>query len=311
MSVLARVLVILVLVIVLALVLRSWRGVAGRVAGRVAGGGEPWWAEPLAPRARAAVRQYARRNFVPTLRGSDRAAFDKALRRATGAAGAKKSDLVALQTLLRRGSLKDTGAGTGEGRRADSRAAKIVNLIPSDAGVETILDIGCGDGSITAAIARQLKAESRTACAEPRARPASFPKHIGWVTEEADGGLPIPDASCDLTLALMSLHHADPAVLPRLVSEIGRVTGEGKTFILREHDLEGCGSLKEHEARQFIDWSHILYDLAEGVAVDRLDRSHYRSRAEWNALLAPDFELVSTTGTDRGVCSYYAVYRRR
>lgn len=140
--------------------------------------------------------------------------------------------------------------------------------------------------------------------------PKNFPTEVRWAREEPDGTLPFLDDEFASVTALMSLHHVDPGILPHLAKEIARVTRPGGVLAIREHDMKDCG-LPEKAARQYIDWVHILFDLAEGERIADLEQSHYRSPEEWDVLFAADFTPVNRQAHDRSACAYFASYIRR
>lgn len=282
----------------------------------VAGGGETdvsdvtsndnlWWARPIEPEARGVLQRYAKRVISPALNRRDRGPFAKKLRAITNSPRIRKEDLLELKKYLARSRLANTAAGLGAGKRAARRAQRVAAMFPEGAPAPPLLDIGCGDGSVSAALAA-----SGVTCVEPGQKPKNFPEEVRWAQEAPDGTLPFPDGEFASATALMSLHHVDPDTLPHLAKEIGRVTRPGGVLVIREHDMENCG-LPEKAAKQYIDWVHIIFDLAEGEDLADLQQSHYRAPKEWDALFAEDFALIDRQGHDLSACAYFASYKRR
>lgn len=300
----AVVLIILVVVLaVLCAALASNSPGASRVVGGTA---RPWWEDDVPPGVQKAVRTYAQRAIVPKLRRGDRAPFNKVLRDALRG-GPTREDLAALQKFLRRSKLSGYGAGRGEAGRASHRAQEIIDLVPPGAS-GPYLDLGCGDGTITSAVSKALGV--RATCIEVGPRPRNFPRNVKRV--DAGKLSRLGAATFGVATALMSLHHLeDPDTI---LAELARVVRAGGILVIREHDLKEC----PHEitspegARQYLDWIHILYDLAEGLEPEAFGRSRYHTPEEWAAMLARAGFVPVGSAQFRGdrVCSYYAAYSR-
>jgi len=96
-------------------------------------------------------------------------------------------------------------------------------------GVQTYLDIGCGEGNITAAVASVLGLISAEACdIEPTTVAASV--HFQQNTTTT---LPYPDETFDLLTMFMSAHHFID--VEAMFGEAHRVARPGATLIMREH----------------------------------------------------------------------------
>ena len=117
-------------------------------------------------------------------------------------------------------------------------------LVPEDAGpppahlvefvrglgrVERALDVGCGDGRLTAELdAAELTAADVSAVALERARRRLA--HARLVELEPDAPLPLPDAAFDLVLCAETIEHVRDVQL--LLSEIRRVLRPRGTLAL-------------------------------------------------------------------------------
>ena len=142
-------------------------------------------------------------------------------------------------------------------------------MIPAD--VETIVDVGCGDGAITNALSREWAVtgvdSSRTAL-----------QHVTTTAVLADAReLPFADGSFDLALSSQLLEHLDDAAYAAAVAELRRVA---RTHLLisvpHREDLDvrmircpACG-WREHvwgHVRRFTPES-LIRDLADFEAVD-------------------------------------------
>lgn len=102
------------------------------------------------------------------------------------------------------------------------------------------LDIGCGEGRLTADLAR-VGHRVVGIDASPRLIGAARAAHPELDLRVADAAaLPLPDASADLAIAFMSLHDMDDAA--GAIAEAGRVVGSGGRFcIALVHPLNSAG----------------------------------------------------------------------
>jgi SAM-dependent methyltransferase len=98
--------------------------------------------------------------------------------------------------------------------------AQLVEFVRGLGRVERALDVGCGDGRLTAELdAAQLTAADVSAVALQRARRRLA--HARLVELEPDAPLPLPDAAFDLVLCAETIEHVRDVQL--LLSEIRRV----------------------------------------------------------------------------------------
>jgi len=148
------------------------------------------------------------------------------------------------------------------GRRVRALAENIGEMIPS--GVTTMLDIGCGDGTLARSIVER-RPEIRATGVEIRARP--------WTAipvQEFDGrNLPFADRSHDVAVLCDVLHHADDA--PSLIREARRVAS--RAVIVKDHLT---GAWLSHERLRLMDWAG---NIGHGVPL----RYAYWSPEQWHA----------------------------
>lgn len=124
----------------------------------------------------------------------------------------------------RLGDFFDTG-------RAVDRSGLFTDLLPPGASARSLLDFGCADGSILAGIGEALGVEPNQRFGVD-VRDIGDPERFRFVP--ADQFALIPDASIDIALSSVVLHHLDHA--EEIVAGIHRVVKPGGYFILREHD---------------------------------------------------------------------------
>lgn len=139
------------------------------------------------------------------------------------------------------------------------------------------LDVGCGNGSITAAIADQLGLQAHGL---DQYKDANAVMKIDMVGD--DGKFPYADGSFNFISAFVSLHHMkDPDAV---CAEIRRVLAPGGYVMIKEND---CWNDVD---RMLTDVQHMIYmkilktdgDFNEGF--DYVN--NYRSVPEWNKAMA-------------------------
>ncbi|MEM3062317.1 MAG: methyltransferase domain-containing protein [Nitrososphaerota archaeon] len=190
--------------------------------------------------------------------------------------------------------------------RALSRAKKIINLIQvnnkddfiSQFGFASIADIGCGDGSITAALGRQLKIFKsdnhgidirKSSCLSGFTFLTIDEDPFNPQTGKYEKWIPLADQSKTLVTAIMSLHHIKE--LDFMLDEINRILITNGYFVVAEHDIS-MGLSKDNKSpelfTQFLDIVHGLYSCVitqprEETGRQFLTRyySKYRTKSEW------------------------------
>lgn len=248
----------------------------------------------------------------------------------------RKLDLTQLRKKLLQTRLSNSNAGRNEKWRSDNRTKNLEWILHnlSNHKKQTLkgpyLDIGCGDGSITESVYTNLintqlcenckNTEQDVYCLEHGDERPGFSKIVARETDIKK----LKSDYFNTISAFMSLHHI-PTVEAMMV-DIGRISRPGSIFILRDHDFNYCISnfQSKRDARQFLDWVHVLYHLAEShdsseyvdwlYDMPRTDIVYqYQPMSYWNGLLKKiGFERISNPGTKKSlICSYYAVYKKK
>jgi SAM-dependent methyltransferase len=161
-------------------------------------------------------------------------------------------------------------------RRVRVLAETLAAQLPPSA---SVLDIGCGDGTIAGLIAelrpdisiKGVEVMVRTDC---RIECYPFDGHT----------LPFPDNSVDVCLLVDVLHHtSDVSVLLREAVRVSR-----NNVLLKDHLSENGF---DHATLRFMDW---VGNRPHGVTLTY----NYQSRAQWNAHFAACGLRVATFTTD-------------
>ena len=136
----------------------------------------------------------------------------------------------------------------GRERQLRERLVDLARLQPG----ETVLDVGCGTGSLALAAKRRVGSNGtvRGVDASPemisQARRTAARAHvdIDWQIGRAEA-LPCSDASVDVVLSTLMMHHLPRSVSEAFAAEIGRVLKpEGRVLVIDfEPPAKGRGGL--------------------------------------------------------------------
>ncbi len=153
------------------------------------------------------------------------------------------------------------------GARRDKLTNAIVELAPKR--VESMLDVGCGDGTMTRAVADKLGAHDVHGV-DIKIRPG-----LAIDVVEYDGkSLPFDDARFDLVTIVDVLHHCQD--LEAVFSEIMRVVKPDGAVIIKDHFQFGSWS-------NGVLWAMDMFgNMHFGVKV----RGNYLSPSQWVDLVA-------------------------
>ncbi len=159
-------------------------------------------------------------------------------------------------------------------RRVEVLASRVADALPEGA---RVLDIGCGDGAIAAAI-MQLRPDVSIKGVDVLVRPVT---HVP--VAEFDGKTaPYPDESFTEVTFIDVLHHTEDPVA--LLAEARRLAS--RSIVIKDHLAEG---LFARPTLRLMDW---VGNASFGVALPY----NYLSRSQWQ-------EAFRRTGLDVSECS--------
>lgn len=193
-------------------------------------------------------------------------------------------------------------------KRSKDRAQDVVRLFAQlPRAPESILDVGCGDGSILRAVGRRFP--DATLLATDLHEPESVDE-LEFRRSTPDV-IPFEDDSADAALLFMSAHHFEK--LETTLKELRRVLAPGGHVILRDHDF------RSEVAHVFMDIVHMFYACIAGNEEsprEFLDSfwSNYHSQSAWIRIFEKNGFVLRRTAkfNKRDIfCSFYAVFSSR
>ena len=206
----------------------------------------------------------------------------------------------------------------GDGR-ANHMVSRTIDSVPLSlrTGSTSMLDYGCAEGAITAALGKQLGlSPDQIIGADVRNIPSVGFTFVPLAAEDdavapAVGSIlpSIPDGSVDLVTSAMVFHHVTH--IKSVLLELRRIVSARGALVIREHH---CTSA---DMGAFLDITHGLYSLSWSSPVEWPDfipeyKASYRSREEWDALMKEcGFSLSLETCGPQGVSNYRAAEAKR
>jgi ubiquinone/menaquinone biosynthesis C-methylase UbiE len=186
-------------------------------------------------------------------------------------------------------------------------------------GVKCYLDVGCGNGAVTAGIGAHLgldKAHTHGADIESWAGHSHTKEvtpditfHAIDAAKDDEWALDMPTGSVDLVTIFMVLHHIRDAQLGAVMRELARVVMRDGIVIIREHDSPNT------MIDSLINVEHALFEVViEKLASPDEFQAHYfgnyKTRRDWVMLMKMyGFEqvglpIIDTRGTRPVICAF-------
>jgi ubiquinone/menaquinone biosynthesis C-methylase UbiE len=168
----------------------------------------------------------------------------------------------------------------GKVRELKQKTVDLAQLQPG----ETVLDVGCGTGTLVMEVARRVGSAGRVAGIDPgrqqiaRARAKAARRHvpiefqIGMIEQ-----LPFPDQTFDVVFSTLMMHHLPAGVKRQGLAEIARVLKPGGRLVIADftHKKERQG-----QAARFHAEGSRMHDLAAIVSdagFDQMETEEMRS----------------------------------
>jgi 2-polyprenyl-3-methyl-5-hydroxy-6-metoxy-1,4-benzoquinol methylase len=148
-----------------------------------------------------------------------------------------KDDSVVYSELFKRINENSKVETVNEEGRVNWRVNEIEDLLKKNlkyTSFESMLDIGCGDGSISLDLGKALKIKNIHAC---DIRKIISTNDLNFkLLDENSKELPYEDESMSIVFCIMSLHHMKH--LNETLNEIYRIVKPGSYLLIREHDCD-------------------------------------------------------------------------
>eukprot|EP01101_Sappina_pedata_P001839 TRINITY_DN1192_c0_g1_i1.p1 TRINITY_DN1192_c0_g1~~TRINITY_DN1192_c0_g1_i1.p1 ORF type:complete len:390 (-),score=94.22 TRINITY_DN1192_c0_g1_i1:12-1181(-) len=182
--------------------------------------------------------------------------------------------------------------------RVQSRVRDLLDRIPKldTIQVKSVLDLGCSEGSITAALGDGLglSAENIHGC-DVVDIPQEKREGIQFHHIKQGDAIPLGDSSQTIVTALMSLHHVEK--VQEMIKEISRVLEDGGILLIREHDIDRNEALSV-----MLDLVHGLYCMVWNSPPEMETFTEYfacyRRKAEWVSMItSAGFEDITQKET--------------
>ena len=206
---------------------------------------------------------------------------------------------------------------TSPSQRGQRRGADIVNILRliKRMSVSKYLDIGAGDGSVTAGVAAVLKLNrNNTHAVDQKLWIGKENKVQTYVDKRvtfsfiSNNTIPYADGIFDLITIFQALHHFKN--LNKMMSEVRRLCAPKGVVIIREHDAI------DKYVKALVDLEHIMYGaLSDGTPADEFISGYYGNympSGQWDKIFDKyGFDVVYTKKKKNPTRYYYAAYIKR
>jgi len=191
--------------------------------------------------------------------------------------------------------------GWSRSRNRQEQIENMLKLYLTKRKIDTYLDIGCNEGSITSAVAEILDASCVYGC--DIFKPVKVDNSFNFVLLDLNSYyLPFENDSQDVVTAFMSLHHIKE--VETTLKEVGRILKPNGIFIIREHDCQ------PKELSVLLDLMHGFYSQVwEDEKEMENFKEHYacyRTKNELTEIIEKSGSLKTIYTSDViGVCRYF------
>ena len=242
-----------------------------------------------------------------------------------------KTDVVAMAQQIRAGKMSSSDALSlisdkipAQKRNDEYNAARSqarINDIAKYEGlmqdVKTYLDVGCGDGTITAAIGKHLRLKKDAIIGVDvdawagHSHGDETSQDIDFRPIKTSGTIPVESNTIDFVTANMVFHHIPDDDLIKTLDDINRCMKDGAILFLREHDSPN------HMIDSLVNIEHGIFEVAiEKLSdVKKFQESYfgrYKSSRDWIQLLSMfGFEQIGDIiARPKGTRPFIAAFRK-
>jgi ubiquinone/menaquinone biosynthesis C-methylase UbiE len=183
-------------------------------------------------------------------------------------------------------------------------ASKIINIInPLNLKINSLLDYGCANGTITKELAKQLNVQIIYGADIKKVDKPDF----NFILLQDNNLMPqVKNKSIDFINASMVLHHVKD--INQTLKEFRRIISDKGILVIREHDC------RNKSFSTFLDILHGLYSLVWSEPMEDPNfvqdyKAYYKSFEEWDKLLRSfGFQKIYFNYKKSVINAYYAIY---
>lgn len=189
--------------------------------------------------------------------------------------------------------------------------AKYIKSLLNDINYKTdaLLDVGCGDCSVTKEVNKILDIKDTPNCVDVENWLDTYSDkeegcNVKYITNNE---INFEDQSMDIILALHSLHHIDN--LDKMLKEISRVIKNDGIFVIKEHNCLA------DEDKLLIDVYHALYECVMKQEpnknfIDTYFAKYFSAKELDDKLNVLGFRLLKTKFTKSDLKNYFSIYKK-